>query len=509
MHQYYYELQIYEDLINGEMTPFRLKGDKLQLGRKYLDQEVGQCQDMQLLKVKRRNKKAEVIEKLNITNAHPLAKMYFHEPEIAFEENIHDILSKEIASELHIDNKNLVFTTSKLKNNVYHIGICQNSTWSKIAQQRIKYCYYFQMLSDCQRKLKRSLHLAVYELEEENFKKLVSNIQKTLLYYLSELQKEHVIDPNLIDYQIKESYTNQDCVSLIYISLIEQLNHLYENYHSAFDKSYLVPYYSEIINVNQIDEKINFIRTTLQKQGIDPLLMNVLNEQFDRIMRFDHPNRLTYHELDYFIEFLSNLAKFIAMNKEKGITADRIVTTLISYQFNSFKFIQYLTNEIRMDLATIQTFQEKRLYLLTQKKMVEQCIVAIKKPFDPKSNCIRETLCDWIEKEKQLVEEHIQLYSDETTVQKTETYKIETSFTAKQLAVFIKILSDGDIIISKSQSELARWISANFKTANCPEISITQMRNNLYNKDPDTLERIRQTLIEMRNILNEMSNLER
>jgi hypothetical protein len=70
MHQYYYELQIYEDLIYGDLEPVRLTGEKIQRIRTYLEEEIGFCQDMQILKLKFRKNDLQVLEKLNITNAH-------------------------------------------------------------------------------------------------------------------------------------------------------------------------------------------------------------------------------------------------------------------------------------------------------------------------------------------------------------------------------------------------------------------------------------------------------
>lgn len=503
MHQYYYELQIFEDLISGELEPLKLKGEKLKLGRTFLSEEIGECQEMKLLKLRIKNSDIEVLEKLHITNAHPLAGNYFNEPDIQFEENLDDIFADNIVNELGLDLDNVSFTISKAKNNIRQIGICQNTSWNEIEQQRLKYCYYHQLLSDCQRKIKKLINVAVFDLKSFEFTKLIVNIQKSLIYYLNELKKKHKIDPHRINYQLKDYYTNQDCISLVYMSLIEMLNHLYENYDAEFDKSYPVPFYSETINVNQIDEKIKYILKSLKAHNVDPLLTNVLNEQFERIVAFNHPNRLTYHELDYFIEFLTSLFNFLVSYKNIGITADSIVYTLISCRFNNYKFIQYLTNEIRMDLETISTLQEKRLYLLKQKKLIEQCIKAIKTPFDPETNDVSEILCDWIDKEIALVDEQILHYSNSTEVQKTETYKIETALTSKELAVFFKTMSDGDIVVSKSQSEIARWISANFKTSTSESISISQSRNNLYNSDPRTIEKVKQVCIEMVNILNE------
>ena len=145
MHQYYYELQIFEDLICGELEPVRLKGEKLQLGRKYLANELGSCQDIKLLKIRLKKHNFEIIEKLNISNAHPLANQFFYEQDSHFEEHINDILAQELFTELGIKSNDIAFTFSKSNKNICQIGICLNSSWNEIEHQRVKYCYLYQL----------------------------------------------------------------------------------------------------------------------------------------------------------------------------------------------------------------------------------------------------------------------------------------------------------------------------------------------------------------------------
>lgn len=503
MHQYYYELQIYEDLICGELEPVRLHGDKIEIGRQYLNDEVGECQDMQILKLRNIKGNVEVLEKLNISNAHPLANKYFLQRDFGFENDIEELFSKKVISELDINPDKVHFTVTKENNKVHFVGVCEHSSWNDINQQRIKYYYYYQILADCKKKLKRSIHLAVFELQEIEFQKLICNIQKTLMYYIKELKKTHQINPELLDYKVKETYTDQDCISLVYMSLIELLNYLYENHHNEFDKTFPVPYYSEKINVNHIDEKIKLIEKILDEQKIDPVLKGILAEQFQRIIGFNHPKRLTYHELDYFIQLLSQLTKYLVTFKDSGISGDNIISILISFKFNNFRFIQYVTNEIRKDLETIGELNQKRIYLLEQKKIVDQSFEAIQVQYDPSSNEVSKVIGAWIEKEIKLIEEYIANLKNKNETQYTETLKLETSLSAKQLAALIKTLSDCDIIVSKSQSELARWISTNFKNTNTDNISISQLRNHLYNKDPIVLEKVKNLAIEMINVINE------
>jgi hypothetical protein len=503
MHQYYYDLQIYEDLICGDLEPGRLNAEKIQIGINYLEEDFGSCQNMKILKLKFKNDNLQVLEKLNISNAHPLAKKYFSEQDLAFDNDLEELLSKEIVALLNVNLDKVKFTITKAKNSIHEVGICENSSWNEIDQNRVKYCYYYRVLTEYQTKIKRAIHEAYFVLNESDFRKLIIAVQKSLMYYIKELKKQHDVNPDLLEYKVKESYTNQDCFSLIYISLIELLNFLYENHHDEFDKTYPVPYYSEKININQIDEKITVIRKHLNEQHVDPLLIDVMEEQFQRINKFDHPKRLTYHELDYFIEFLNKLSLFLVTFKDQEISTDDVISLLISLKFNNLKFIQYLTNEFRKDLKIIDSFIEKSLYLLERKKIVEQSVEAIQIHFAPNSIDISAVICNWIDKEKAVIDAYIEKLKYINEEKPNESYKMETSLTSKQLAVLIKMLNDDDILVSKSQSDMARWISANFKTTNKENISINQCRNNLYSSDPTDLEKIKEIAIALINGCNE------
>jgi hypothetical protein len=506
MHQYYYDLQIYEDVIYGELEPTRLQGEQINLAISYLNENLGYCQDMQIVKFKVKNDDFTVTEKLHISNAHPLAKKFFFEQDINFNNDFEDVFAKKITRELKVNKENFQFTISKKKDNVQIVGVCEHSSWEALEPERVKYYYYYQLFSECERKIKRAINSAPFEYTEQELRSLIRNIQKTLMLYLSEIQKYHACNLKKLDYELKPNYSNEDCINLAYISIVQQLNFLYERHSEYFDKSYPVPYYSFKVNSNQIIEKIELIQNQFKRQEIDQTLVEVLEEQFQRILKFDHPKPLTYHEMDYFIELLNELAKYMYRNINMGVSTDEIVHFFCSFRFNNFPFLQYVTNELKKDLETISCNREKEFYLQLKKKNMLQLLRPIKCSYDPESLDVVEFLLQWIEKEIKLLEVLMRNSMDYPEPQKIESIKLETSLSLKQLAAFMKILSECDVIISKSQSEIARWISSSFKTSGQENISIAQSRNHLYNKDPLILEKVKTIAISVVNVVNEKLN---
>jgi len=90
---------------------------------------------MQILKLKFRKDDLQVLEKLNISNAHPLANKYFSEQDLAFDNDVEDLLSKQIVNLLNIKLDKVKFTITKAKNSIHQVGICQNSSWDDITSK--------------------------------------------------------------------------------------------------------------------------------------------------------------------------------------------------------------------------------------------------------------------------------------------------------------------------------------------------------------------------------------
>lgn len=509
MHQYYYDLQIYEDLIYGELEPNRLKGDKIDLGINYLREQFSVCQDMQIVQIHVKKHDLSVLDNQYISNAHPLAHKYFDQHDFKFTNDLEDLIVRKVVNILDLKDEDIEFTISKKKNNIHTIGVCKRSSWEDLPSHRIKYNFYYQLLSECRKKVKRAINQTTFEYSCKEYNSVIANIQKILIKYLGELNNHHEINPYDLNYQVKSEYTNQDCISLIYTSIIEQLNYLYEYHADAFDKSHPVPYYSSKINHNNIEQNMSIILKHVFCNNIDEQLILVIEEQFGRIKNFNHPKKLTYHELDYFILLLNEMSRYLISHLNSQISNDKVIDFLISCKFNNLKFVQYLIREIKKDLDSISDLELKKLYLLERKKTIQQNFQITELSYDPKSTEISLFLKNWIAKETKVVNAYI-ANSDASKLKcQSNKHKIETTLSAKHLALLIKILYDCDIIEVDSFSQLSRWISANFKSVNQENISIEQSRNHLYNKDPHALEKVKEIAFEMINVINEKLNVKK
>ncbi|PWH86766.1 hypothetical protein DIT68_00425 [Brumimicrobium oceani] len=500
MHQCYFLLQIYDDFIYGDLAPPNLDNKNKKLIINHLESTFSSCEDLEIIKVKFLKNRFEVVEKVSISNAHPLKKDYFSQENINFENDLDEVIIQKILDELSPKTDNIQFTISKSEKNIQSIGVCRNSSWNEINYDRSKYCYYYQVLKKSSFDLKSRIKLLDFELDEIDFKKLITKVQKTLMLYLKELSKTYTIKNNLLSFRVKSSYNNQDYFLLIYSSIINLLNYLYENYHIQINKTFQVPYYSEIINENKFDHKIKIIKKHLKNEKVNLTLINIIEHQLNRITDIDNENRLTYHELDYFIKYINGLTNhFLIYEKRKNTTED-IIFLLISNRFNNLKFIKFITDEIRLQLESTINGNDKRTYLLDKRNAIIQCFPTIDLTYDPKSKEIDQVLLEWIEIELENIIKHIEINNQ--TVNEENILKLKTTLSVPEVSVLLKTLNDSGIVSSESYSELARIGSNCLRTENTENISTSQLRNYFYDKDPVVIESIKTRLIQALNNIN-------
>lgn len=80
--------------------------------------------------------------------------------------------------------------------------------------------------------------------------------------------------------------------------------------------------------------------------------------------------------------------------------------------------------------------------------------------------------------------------------------KIMISIPVAQVAYFMRLLFDSEIIITQSKSDVLGRIAHSLVTKNTPEISIKSLKAKFYTVDPATKESVKKLLIELLNTID-------
>lgn len=167
---------------------------------------------------------------------------------------------------------------------------------------------------------------------------------------------------------------------------------------------------------------------------------------------------------------------------------------LVSLNFNSFRFITYITNKL---IASLNEAPDKASQFESLEKIFNQLPHSSNLSFDPFAENIHCYLSRWFASERNFhktkEDTRVTTKEDNGTQQ-----KIKSSLTVDQLALIFRAAYDNGIIISPSMNQLFRTIVPYLATSERQDLSYSSMRSKSYNaeiKDKDTTVAVLQELI--------------
>lgn len=501
----YAELDIYEDFIHGNLEPARLNGAHLTTISKYLSEELEECQDMILGKFRKKGKSFELIEKLRISNGHPLATSFFSNDQIQFPNLVSEVVAKQVLEQLEIDGLDqinpIVF---KKKENYTMIGIPFQSEWSELESDRLKYCYFHHQLQEIVRKTKANLRTDVFNATPEEACSLIQGVQRLLLSYLQDIVNQYDLKEENLIISVKQKYSNQDCAALIYLSIVDILNFIFQHFNLYLDVHLVVPFFSKVANQNEFVSRSRQILKNLKQLEIDKPLVDIISDQLEKVLKIDLKSRITYSELNYFKNFLSTFHRFLERKGSKPLSKDQIVRFLISFNFNDFLFFEYLIEWYKNELLDCDTFDDMELYLLRKQSELKQIVSNSREALIQSQANLILILNDWIDVELSYVLKMKETNALKPTTSNPDQIQLTTNMTVSELTLLFKILETKKHVQANTTNEMAKWLRQSFKNQKSEAFSLQNIRNNVYNFNPTAKERIKGICID---ILNEVNSI--
>lgn len=501
----YAELDIYEDFIHGNLEPARINGPHLTTISKYLSEELDQCQEMILGKFRKKGKSFELIEKLRISNGHPLAPSYFYNEQIQFPNLLSDVLSTEALEQLEMDDveeiKPIVF---KKKENYTLIGIQLPASWSELESDRLKYCYFNYQLQDIVRKTKANLRTDVFNADIEEAFYLIQGVQRLLLSYLQDIVNQYDLKEEDLIISVKQKYTNRDCAALIYLSIVDLLNFIFQHFNQYLDVHQVVPFFSKVANQNEFVSRSRQILKNLKQLNIDKSLVDIISDQLEKVLKIDLKSRITYSELNYFKNFLSSFHRLLERKDARPVSIDQIVRFLITFNFNDFLFFEYLIESYKTDLLDCDTFDDMEFYLLRKQSELQQIVSNSREALIQSQADLIPILNEWINVELSYVCKMKETNAAKPSASNTDQIQLTANMTVSELTLLFKILETKKHVQANSTNEMAKWLRQSFKNQKSESFSLQNIRNNVYNLNPTAKERIKGICID---ILNEVNSI--
>jgi hypothetical protein len=294
---------------------------------------------------------------------------------------------------------------------------------------------------------------------------------------------------------------NLSKVTKCLLSTLEDLNEIIEKSVPEYiDKD------MEITEKQKSDFTINFNNTssrlTKQLQAIDHNLLDLILQPFHEAIH-EQKTGLTYRKVNYLNGLLQELSKPIVSGPEKII--QNVKERLIYLNFNSWRFLYYLADEIKRENRKEENLTDKILNYYNQLKCINQTFIKPKVALYPDGNTLKEMFVDWITEEIYVLEkEHQYNCSNETDKKQFVSggIKLPINLSVPQLAYITRIFVKIGLIGNIKLIDLLDFLSINMLTKKAENLSAKNLNNHYYAPDDKSTAVVKTYMIEAINEIN-------
>ncbi len=491
----HHQIEIFEDIINGDLEPIKLFQDKLDVAVNYLREDQEECQVSTFVKIDKRES-AISHEEIIIPHIHPRACEFINQQTLQSSSAFKDHKLKGALQKL--TQKNATNQTIVIEHKKYHlIGVPHTISWKDLDPYLIKICFYHKMLTEYVKSLKRNLFIEFYNLDDKTVKRLVNRTHTRLINFCDQVIHKYSLTASDLRINLRSAYTDKDCMAIVYNHLNDLINFLVNDYYFFLHAEAHVPYNAEILRRYQLEQTARNTIRRYKKLSIDDELKEILSDTINKVLSLDTKNRITYYEITYYSYFLNELYQFIA-SKTKVLDSDTLIIRLIELGFNRYEFIKYVTNDLENKSQSLPTILYLE-HLQEKRKEWEQCIICENRIFDKELEPAHVSLMNWLDSEIQFY--MVKLEQDNSADQKQ---KLEVDLSVSQLALMTRLFHESAMSSKTSISEVASYVVENYRTQKSSSISLKSFKNNLYKLDDSTINEVKSKLIEMVNRVNEL-----
>jgi len=281
----------------------------------------------------------------------------------------------------------------------------------------------------------------------------------------------------------------------------ELLKFIEINYPGYFDREAKIPNSTWWLMAPEIKRNLRLIKKGLEKIELEERLINIICDPFENFLSAE--KNITYRNLAYLKELQQVLLFLIRKNKIEKAN-DQVCQLLLYRNFNSLRFYNYYINQLEERTRSFNTIPEQIEFYSLKIKLINQLQLKSGLVFKPGLPSIKDQIGSWICEELYFLEKRQRLLY-QSPVQKNEEPanepKVQTSLSVAHLALAVKLLLESKVITNKNSSELLRMVARNFKTDRQELISEDSLRNKSYNFESATVNRLKDEIIGLMNLV--------
>mgnify|MGYP006194791411 CR=1 FL=1 len=398
---------------------------------------------------------------------------------------------------IEFTGETILFAADKQRRNTFYVY--EKCSVGELNQKERFFLYCNQLLLEENQNIKLAIKEKVFKLKSNiKIEHYIHKNQLAMESLLNSLIKQINPETNNELYQYSNEFNKIDCLKCIYGNLEKLLLFIEKEYNEYLNVNIMVPQRTMLMNEYAIRPKLDFVRDSLLAKEVNKELLKILFEPIVLLSTINIQNKITYYQFNYATEYILELSQLL-MENQTDVTNEEIAEWLLDLNMNSIRFFDYETNIIQEKLDKCESDGERLELLYKKLKKFNQHRSRIKKSFLDKLPEIKVQICSWIEEEIEYRTKKVLYNSTNENIPNiiNNKEKIHVGLSVAQLSWFVNLLVQSNIIKTKNQKDIIRFVADNFQTDNQKEISPTSLYSKYYNVESSTKETMKLKLIDL------------
>lgn len=473
----------------------------------WLFETFGECVEVNVIRWRNRQtfKKIKLVE--SFVKVHPNAKSYISSSTQNTLLDLDRTLVDELLKRINVTPEHLLSFQRPLKQANDTILVLCSSQWSKLPFEQLRFIYFANKFLELEKQCYKFLKQTINECKEKHLCRTIRKIQRTLLAWSIDIIQTFHLDRLAVSKSSRVSYTKKTLFTLGYDCLENILVHLERFYSKYLDRELFVPFSVVSSRVNCLKPRVERLKLIILNQCYDSELLDTLFQPLQLVSNVSPKNRITYQQLMFIECFTNKLLGFYSKENHKSNSIELLHGYLIEMNYNSPTYLNYLTFKFSVELSNRQNVEAKLLVLYSWLKSVNQIIASSEVQYDRNIESVKSWIIKWLEEEIWYLKSTCPIQSNsinENASTSNPREKMKLNCSVNELALITRMFSETNLIGTKTHRELMELIAHNFQTSKVQDISVKSLSNKYYEPDTNTINTVKEKLIQMLNKLNQL-----
>lgn len=346
-------------------------------------------------------------------------------------------------------------------------------------------------------RIKKGFRSHLFNLENESrFEVLIQHHQTHIISLADQVLQ--LIDTDAIwDYEvITADHTTLNLCKVLLSALKDLLSFIETYFSKYFNLDSTLPICYAIISAQEVIATVDVLKSIAVPEKIDSSLLDIILFPVIEFSQHCERTKATFRRLIFIKILLKEL--FLLLQSETPSPID-VYRKMCYLNFNSYYYLAYVIKGISLEVQELPTVADQLDRLSYLRKELNQLQVKPGVALKPDRATIQDQIATWLTEEIYYTEKKQQLTLMMTPGKYVEgsgqQSKINTTLSVTQLACYIRLMVEADVITNKNQIELSKFFSRHFSSMKNENISADSLRKKYHNIEKSSVTAVQKMLM--------------